>query len=90
LNQLRYTTFIETAAGATPAVGKSEIDELVAVATETLVDTRAQRFEATYLLERLGRVSHKMASRLERVKAQFIKPNQFTPSIFGKGGLIDV
>jgi hypothetical protein len=91
LNRLRRRVFDETALGAGGAEGRSEVDDLVALARDSFEDSGgAGTLRGDVFKDRGERVAQKIDSRLERVRRSFIRPDQPVPSIYGAKGFLDV
>lgn len=90
LNTIRNRVFQLSLKGESVGEPKNEIDELTAIVIAMLEDTATRFLSAEYFTGRPDRVSKRIAGRMERVKAQFIRQDLAVPSIFGPLGFVDV
>lgn len=90
LGRVRERVIQENVWQAAPPERKSEVDEIIALASNSLRTIGLRQLSAEYFDRRPERVSLKMISRLERIEQAFLSSGRGAPSIYGERGFIDV
>ncbi len=93
LNRLRLRIFDDTIQNRSSAAQWSEVDELVAIACDSLDGLQAvnaKQLTGAFFSTRGERVCQKITSRLERVKASLAPKDAPVPTIYGERGFVDV
>lgn len=91
LNELRIR-ILERSVNGTP-VGQNdngELDEIIALASESLAAKGLHALSGTYFSARPERVSQKLASRMKRIATEFIGSSTDFATIFGEKGFAHV
>jgi hypothetical protein len=91
LNELRLRVFQEVVDEKLPSlVTRNEVEELINIVHLYFRSSTLRLFKGDFFSSRIEKVSRKLASRLERIKAEMLSRNSSPPSIYGEKGFIDV
>jgi hypothetical protein len=90
INELRTRIFDENISGEFTSSSGHELDELIAIAYASLRNYRVKLIKADSIGKGQDKASLKLIARLDRVIRELVNKNGQPPSIYGKGGFIDV
>jgi hypothetical protein len=90
LNRLRDRVFREILDSQSSSPQWSETDDLVRASSVAFQEAETRSVTGEHFASRDERVFQKMASRLERVKAELMNKDAPAPSIYGPKGFVDV
>ncbi len=90
LQRFRDRVFMDTFNEVPISSGGSDLDEIVAMCASLIPDQKAMLLKGDDLWKLPQRAAQKIASRLDRIKNEFIDRAAARPTIFGQEGFISV